>query len=318
MPSFDTINYSNRPNKNVERKLIAEVLGGLDQTFNIPEYSYVGMGSMWFSDFILLHKHFNIRRMVSIEREEYADRAEFNKPYSCISVEAGDTSIVLPDLNFDSPNIVWLDYDTGLEGPVLSDIECLMQRCAPGSVVIITVNAHRGRIPGKDEDGNELNTLEGLTRLAGDLVSPTLQAKDVSRRELPNRIGEILFGCLKHTIRRAGRSDRFEPIFHYYYSDNAPMVTVGGMITDDNTAQKLKKCDLSGKLHHVTGERQFRIDVPVLTIREKLALDNLLPRQSPPTVEDAKHVLGFGLEQRKLDAYHDFYNLYPVFGEMPF
>ncbi len=81
-PSFKTINYSIRPNKNVERKLIIEFLSALEQKFHISNYRYIGFGSMWFTDFILMHKALQINDMISIEESKSNEkRAEFNKPF---------------------------------------------------------------------------------------------------------------------------------------------------------------------------------------------------------------------------------------------
>jgi hypothetical protein len=54
--SFDRIDYSIRTNKSVQRKLIVEFLERMRKRFDLDEYSYVGMGSMWYADFILFHK----------------------------------------------------------------------------------------------------------------------------------------------------------------------------------------------------------------------------------------------------------------------
>ena len=43
--SFESINYMLRPNKNVERKLIARSLLRIGQRFPIRDYRYVGFGS---------------------------------------------------------------------------------------------------------------------------------------------------------------------------------------------------------------------------------------------------------------------------------
>ena len=90
--SFDVVNYSLRPNKNIERKLIFESLRMMDNIFDFSSYRYVGMGSLWFVDFILAHKMLHINNMVSIEMPEYEKRVEFNKPYNCINIEPGDTT----------------------------------------------------------------------------------------------------------------------------------------------------------------------------------------------------------------------------------
>ena len=56
MPSFDAINYATRPNKNVERKLIFSSLRELDRSFDLSNHKYIGLGSVWFVDFVLAHK----------------------------------------------------------------------------------------------------------------------------------------------------------------------------------------------------------------------------------------------------------------------
>src|SRR5260370_29402546 len=109
-----TVNYLLRPNKNVERKLIIDGLKALRMKFGIDAYTYVGMGSMWFVDFIMAHKELGIRRMFTIEREPaYVDRARFNKPYDCVTVSPGESTMVLPDLGLEGQRVlVWLDYNS--------------------------------------------------------------------------------------------------------------------------------------------------------------------------------------------------------------
>ena len=146
-PSFSKINYAVRPNKNVERKLMAEALLCLKDAFGISDYNYIGMGSMWFTDFILFHKVLLIDSMFSIEKEEYAKRAAFNKPYDCITVVQGDSTAVLPSMpELGQSSIIWLDYDTGLDGPVLKDTKTVCEKAKNGNIFMITVNANHEKI----------------------------------------------------------------------------------------------------------------------------------------------------------------------------
>ena len=90
MVSSDYINYAIRPNKAVERKLIFEVLSVLSPVLNLPGYRYIGLGAPWFVDFVMAHRYLLIEDMISIEQDEIlASRAEFNKPYACVSVIHG-------------------------------------------------------------------------------------------------------------------------------------------------------------------------------------------------------------------------------------
>ena len=86
MASFDVVNYTIRPNKNIERKLVFESLRELSTPLGLGDYRYIGLGSPWFIDFLLAHRYLLIRDMICIEFEEHAPRMEFNKPYDCIAV----------------------------------------------------------------------------------------------------------------------------------------------------------------------------------------------------------------------------------------
>ena len=110
MNSYEKINYALRPNKNVERKLILECFNTLKAKFNIEAYRYIGLGSVWFSDFILFHKFANLKKMISIEISS-KNRFDFNSPFSCVKVKLGKTTQVLPTLPYRDPTICWLDYD---------------------------------------------------------------------------------------------------------------------------------------------------------------------------------------------------------------
>jgi len=84
-PSFRKINYSLRPGKNIERKMLAEIFSRLAVFRPLSDYSYVGFGSVYFTDFALFHRQFGFCPMYSIEEdEEGKERAPFNVPFGCI------------------------------------------------------------------------------------------------------------------------------------------------------------------------------------------------------------------------------------------
>lgn len=316
MASFEEINYSIRPNKNVERKLIFEALQGLRQGFEIEKYRYVGLGSVWFVDFILAHKLLFIEDLVSIEKPQYERRVNFNKPFRCIKIEPGDTTQVLPDLKLKKKRtIIWLDYDTGLDGPLLRDSEIVCEQIPSGSIVVLTSNAHRNVLIAKDEDGNELSKEAALRRLADDLVPTPLPPESLQTSGFPKLLASMLFDHLTRATRKRGGKERFIPMFSFFYKDNAPMVTVGGMVADEDDAAALARCELERTFDYMAGENQRTINVPPLTYKEKMALDQLLPSADPPTNADIDR-LGFSLKPQQVADYHRFYKQYPAFGEI--
>ncbi len=103
--SFRKIDYSLRPGKNVERKMISEMLGRLAVFRPLAEYCYIGFGSVYFTDFALFHRQWGLSPMYSIEGdEEGMRRASFNAPFSCVNVLRGRSAALLPTISFDTPH----------------------------------------------------------------------------------------------------------------------------------------------------------------------------------------------------------------------
>ena len=320
MASGNYVNYAVRPNKTVERKIVFETLALLDPVYNFAQYRYIGFGAVWFVDFVLAHKYLSIDDMISIEKNEYlASRAEFNKPYACVSVELGESDSVLPSLQLEGKQLlVWLDYDTSINGPVFKDLSTLCQRALTGSLLIVTINAHNKSLPDKDEDGQKFGSeQERLRFFAGDLIPQRLPKGVTQRSKYPAFLASLLFMHMRRQLRLAGRvKDRIVPIFNIKYRDNAPMVTVGAAITDEQYAKKTATA-LKDKnvIRQMDENEQLSIGVPPLTLKEKATLDQLMPCEPTPT-ESIVSKLGFRLESHKIEAYHRFYRYYPMFGEV--
>ena len=320
MGSADYINYAIRPNKTVERKLIFESLSAIDPIYNFARYRYIGLGALWFVDFVMAHKYLLIEDMISIEKDEYlASRAVFNRPYACVKVEPGESDSVLPHLPLEeSPLLVWLDYDTSLDGPVLRDLSTLCQRALSGSVLIVTINAHKKSLPNKDADEQEFESDEARLRyFAGDLIPQTLPKGAMQASKYSAFLASVIFDHMRRQVRKAGReNEQLLPLFNIRYSDNAPMITVGAAIVDEVQAQKTTALIEAKNLVTLMNEsNQLSIGVPPLTLKEKASLDQLMPCDPAPT-EEAVSQLGFRLKPAQIVSYHRFYRYYPMFGEV--
>ena len=61
--SFEKFNYLLRPSKQVERKLLIETMHHLAASgYPIYKYTYVGLGSIYYADFMLFHKYLYINK----------------------------------------------------------------------------------------------------------------------------------------------------------------------------------------------------------------------------------------------------------------
>src|SRR4051794_8180033 len=87
MASFDKINYSLRPNKTIERALVFKGIKALLDSMAISNAVFVGMGSVWFTDFYIAHRYLGIQDMISFEMDPIGfARAEFNAPFRTVKV----------------------------------------------------------------------------------------------------------------------------------------------------------------------------------------------------------------------------------------
>lgn len=316
MSSFDDINFSIRPNKNVERKLIFETLVALDSQFPFGGYRYIGFGSLWFADFVLGHRMLGIHEMTSIqEGEKPAMRAKFNSPYKCITVIEGDAATVLPTLPVErAPSLLWLDYEDPPDR-LLTELEDLCARLSSGSVLIVTANAEKERVTVEREADRRARQEESFRQRYGVLAPPVFSADYFDNGKFQPNIAQVLLNHLKRATRVSGREERFIPLLNFTYRDNARMITVGGMVANGVDQARLSRAGLVGRFPWSNPDTQTVIAVPPLTTREKFALDKWFPTDVNVT-ETALEAIGLPLKQAQIDAYQKYYMRYPIFGEM--
>jgi hypothetical protein len=295
---------------------MVECLKSLEGDFSISEYTYVGMGSFWFIDFVLVHRSLSINEMYSIEYVDNQERAEYNRPYNCITVIGGETTEALDILDLkDRRSIIWLDYTQGLNGPVMKDMKIVCSSAKSGTILMITLYAGYNQISYSGSPEGIAAAEKRLKRLVGTLAPPSLRGH-VGDGPFSSLLGRIVFENGRSLMNESGRREEFIPLFNFFYQDGAPMITVAGMIADENDRNTLLGTrNLKQRCHYFTGEEQFGIDVPPLTRKEKAELDRLLPADAL-TQEKMEELTGFSLEQEQLDAYRHFYVYYPVFAEL--
>ena len=312
MKSFHQINYSLRPSKTIQRQIIFEGIRLMQSCYKEDDPVYIGLGSIWFTDFIMAHKILGIHDMISIEQDRIGySRAVFNAPFATVQVKQGYSSQVLRSIFADGqyqnrPWVVWLDYDTGFDENLRDDIRSVIERSPSNTIVLITFDA-RGKIYGRPVDRNER-----LCELFGDLVPSTLSNGDCRDQKIQRTLARLVRNLMMSTWAETGRSGRFIPAFKIIYRDTADMVTVGGILASsakftalaDLVSSPLWRCIL-----------EARIVAPHLTIRESTILRSQLPcdnRLSRSVVQS----LGFDLEDEQIEVFQRYYREYPEFAQI--
>lgn len=311
--SYRKINYNLRPSKHMERKMICEALRRLAAFGRVETYRYIGFGALYFSDFVLFHKSLGMRHMISVEHEKKNEESfEFNKPYDCITIKYGESNDILPQLPWDVRTVLWLDYDGRLDESVLRDIEYFANHGMPGSVIIVTVNAHPD-----PKDSDPIKTLReavsGRKVVPSHLRKEDLQSWGLARvcaGIIRNDILEVLFD--RSAPRQAGSKFCYKQLFNFHYSDGARMLTTGGIIYDEGQSGIVDGCSFDSLPFVVVGDDAFRIEVPKLTYREILYLDSQLP------CADVDQLETFGIPRGDVESYRQLYRYFPRFAEAEF
>jgi len=283
MSSYRDINYSLRPAKNIERKMLCDAFARLTFVKKINQYRYIGFGSPYFSDFYLLHRRLGIKNLISIEKDKHnEERFLFNKPFSCIKMEFDASHNVLPKLDWEKiPTILWLDYDGKLDKDKISDVNTFFTNAMAGSVFVLSINAQPDIFPEmtvKKDRHTELAKRVGDGKLPPNIGDFSLATSDNYKalREIVNmEIDETL------QIRNGGVKEAnqiaYKQLFYFTYRDNALMLTIGGLLYLKSQEHLVDSLELDNLEFVKSGDEAFSIDVPCLTYKEIHALDGLLP-----------------------------------------
>lgn len=329
------INYSLRLAKNIERKMLCETFRCLSEFRLVETYKYIGFGSYYFVDFALFHKALNICSMLSIEKgamnKDLLPRFESNRPYKCIDLRPGQSSEILPQLNWNEHSIVWLDYDGDLIPSVLADIKTFCTKATTESILVITVKADPGNDLEEDDDGNKLDRLTRLKLTIGEGKIPfqipvvvdgqkkmvpvankhldSWGTARVFREIINNEIIDTLEN--RNGVLREEMKVQYKQLFNFHYSDNTKMLTVGGIIYSQEQEPKVNKCSFERFPFIRFDENPYKIEVPYLTYRELRKLDSELPTND---IDSLKAVLP-GVPEKDIKNYLDVYRYFPTFAE---
>ena len=307
--SYREIDYRIRPGKYVERMMMVEAFRRL-RFASVESYQYVGLGSVYFSDFMLIHRALGIQKMVSIERAvQDRDRFVGNIPFSTVEMLWGDTATELAKVDLSLRSIVWLDYDGRLSSSMLSDIANVVTRVTGGSVLAVTVQCKFDRVIGEhgaDASVQELVDTLGAGRVAHDLKTTDIEGQGTGRL-FRRIILEEINRALSARNAVLHRTHQFEArqVFNFRYEDGVPMMTLAVVIVDAGQRGLLDLCSFDALDFVRTGEEHFKIAIPKLTPREIKALEAQMPNDDP-----SKLSLG-AIPPRDAGQYTKLYRFFP-------
>lgn len=312
MASFDIVNFGLRPSKSIQRQIVFGGIRLLQRELGAKEAVYVGLGSIWFVDFVMAHKILSIDKMISIEQHDIGyRRALFNSPFATVEVRQGSSSEVLPRLCEDQsvnghPWVIWLDYDKCFDEDASDDVRLIVESAPEDSIVLVTFNAAESKYGAAKERPDRLKELfEGV-------VPANLSRSQCKDDSMQRTLADLGVKFMKSIASEAQRPGGFIPAFQIVYKDTTPMVTVGGVLPSKANRQL---ADKRVKARDWRCQPNAAIQAPLLTIREAMALQSRLPGPVGLT-RGVVRALGFDLEEEQIRVYERYYREYPFFAEV--
>ena len=312
MASFDTVNYSLRPSKSIQRKIVFDGVCKLQSSLGLDRLIYVGFGSIWFTDFVMAHKLLGIDDMVSIEKDGIGfSRAVFNSPFATVDIKPGLSSEVLPSLYGDEtfrrrPWLIWLDYDTALDESIRDDARSVIENVPENSMFLLTFDGKEKKYGGSSKSPSRLRDL------FGGVVPDELSKEDCKGGRMQETLANLAIDYMKSIAADQARPGGFVPAFRAIYKDTAPMVTVGGILPAQRSAPIVV-----GVVTRTDWPcfPEKPIVAPHLTIREAAVLQSKLPSATGLSRGTVKE-LGFDLEDDQIEAFEKYYRYYPTFAQI--
>lgn len=322
--------YHLRQNKHIEREIFVQLLTHVGRIADLTDYLYVGFGGAFFEDFKALHSRLAIRHMLSIEKDEWVFKRQRNNiPYGCVRCEMMESRDFVNSVDnirakFKSAGglVCWLDYASPKQlAQQLDDIQALIPKLRRKDIIKITLNANVAAL----DDSSRILQPEDRHRQRMDRFRQRLGAKfpgniDDSELDATGYPG-VLLKTLQLQIGESMKENpgfSFQPMGCYVYADsNHPMMTCTGIVLNEAERKRfgvrtgLGKFDFSSldwRIHH--------IDVPYLSAREKLLLDQKMFNTATTDlvrVNDMRFDEDDERSVQMIDSYSRLYRFYPHF-----
>lgn len=319
--SFRRIDYSLRPAKHAERRMLCDVFRRLAHFQPVETYRYIGFGSVWFSDFVLFHRALGIRDMLSIEQAVQSRlRFEANKPFA-IDMDFRSSSLVLPELGYDQRQFIWLDYDDPITLDMVNDVAAIARRASSGTVLVVSVQCVRPPdvVEAERDLASDPNATSATDRFATRMnvdgvarVQSDLERDQLSNWAFGKLSRSIFYAEVDRILQNRGlttpeRAVSYRRICDFEYEDGAKMTTLALVFYNEEDAGKVDACRFDNlEFLQPDGDAVF-IPTPKLTPREFRQLESQLPLLNGAQLDIGHIPIG---ETRR---FADLYRYFPTF-----
>ncbi len=287
--------YNLKVNKEADRAVMIETIRRAIPLFGTEsDYRYIGFGGPFLEDMKRVHGVFPSIKLVSLEGNlETFKRQNFHRFVNDERLELafGKSHDYLRTAYAPKgKEIIWLAHlNFGREE--LSDFVLLATKVATGSMLRITVRGEwKDKLPGAASPEDDWNKVfKSFRTNFGDLAPESLEADDfLDGQRYCTILTQMVVAAVQDEL--APPLPRyFQPLVANFYKDETRMLSVMGVVADvpsedqvviqdsitvdSRIANAFSNWDLAS----LNGETVHLLDVPSLSLKERLALDRHLP-----------------------------------------
>ena len=272
--------YHLRPNKTADRFALIEAIKRLEKLDDgsLNDYTYYGLGGPYLEDFRLLYDFCPDIGMVSIEiDDEVYKRQKFHLPCETLKLEPADVSSFIAQFDLsEKKSIFWLDY-TGLEFSFFEDFKALLSIVAEDSMVKVTLRSEpRDYWVLRPASLKRRKAAEFRAKFATVMPDPSADPP----RELQDfayLLQEMLQIAALQALPPSATTWTFVPVSSFYYADGAGIFTLTGVVCESARKAEVERVFSDWEFANLTWGLPKLIDVPILSTKERLHLQALLP-----------------------------------------
>lgn len=311
--------YHLRVNKAIDRFLLVEIVDILKKNCDISDYTYYGFGGPFLEDCRLIHNRCPEIKIVSIERDEDTfKRQQFHSFSTSLDLIFEDFDNFVANFSSDGKEIFWLDY-TNLQFGHFEDFKSILQRVSENSIVKITV---RAELPSNAASRHRNRKWQKFQRDYNELLPPNARQEHIERVQNFIALLQEMIQMASQQAFSGSRERTFQLLNSSYYKDQTRMLSITGIVCNKNKVPEIEQWFKDWKFVNLKWEEPNHIDVPILSIKERLHLERNLPTEDPTGCilsevldyridEDEKHI-------EQLQQYEEFHQYYPYFARVSF
>jgi len=302
--------YHLRANKAIDRFLLVELISLLGKHVELSNYTYFGFGGPFLEDCRLIHDRCPDIKIVSIEKNtETFKRQQFHQFSKNLELRHEDLTSFIANFSGTGGEVFWLDY-TNLRYAHFDEFMSILERVSEKSIVKITIPAEH-----KDLDW------DGFQRDYHQVLPASCNETSISR---PLPFMKILLEMLQIASQQALSATGeyvFQILDSSHYNDQSQMLSVTGIVRNKSQTSEIREWFKNRRFLNPSWESSRRIDVPVLSVKERMLLEKHLPTKTK-TGRYISRVLGYRIDDtseaniEKLKQYEGFYQYYPYFARI--